>query len=655
MLKLGFAVLATMLLAGSALAAPPPLEAYAALPAMEHVTLSPSGDRYAFIARDGASRRLFIAGADNKPIDAVEIGDAKVVSVSWAGDDYVLVATLATLNLGLDFTVSKHELEGVVVINLKTHANFSVFQQHRATVAGAVFGRYGTRQADGRWYGYFGGVTYERDKGGGYLGHSYPDLYRVDLETGDIHLVAQGQEGIADWVVDPAGKVTARALYNEKTGEWRVTALGAGGGNLATGVSRLDAPGIGLGRTPGTLMLARPGDVDGTEYEELALSGGAATPLDDSHKLRWVMSDPVSSALVGEVDRGDDLPTLFYDATAQMKWRAASKAFPGYRVLIKAWSADFNRLVVFTDGKDDSGTYWLVDIAKRSASQLGRAYPGVKSADVGPVRMIDYQAGDGLALRGVLTLPPGRDPKNLPLVVLPHGGPEERDFPDFDWLAQAFAARGYAVFQPNFRGSSGYGQEFVRAGYGQWGRKMQTDISDGIQELVRQGVADPHRACVLGWSYGGYAALAGVTVQQGLYRCAVSIAGVADLPLMLTYERDLTGGVGASERYWKTFMGATTGSEAELKPLSPARRADRADAPILLIHGKEDTVVPVDQSQAMEKALRSAGKPVETVYLPGGDHQLSQAQTRLEMLQAAVAFVEKYDPPDVAQSTSAQR
>ncbi|MBS0411489.1 MAG: S9 family peptidase [Proteobacteria bacterium] len=634
------------------MAAPPPLEAYAALPAMEQLTLSPSGERYAFIAKDGDARRLFVAGADNKPIDAVDVGDAKIVDVTWAGDDYVLVSTLATLNLGLDFTVSKHELEAVVVVNLKTHANFAVFQQQKATVAGAVFGRFGARQVDGRWYGYFGGVTYERDKGGSYLSHTWPDLYRVDLETGDAHLLTRGQESLVSWAVDAAGQVEARTLYDAMSGAWRVTALTPGGRDLAKGVSPLVRPHIGLGRKPDQILIGKPNEDGGYDYVEAPLAGGEATPLGDQDKFWGPASDPNTGVLVGEFDHGDDMPTVFFDPTAQMKWRAASRAFPGYRTRIESWSSDFNRLVVFTDGKDDSGTYWLVDIAKRSASQLGRAYPGVKPADVGPVRMIDYQAGDGLALHGVLTLPPGREPKNLPLVVLPHGGPEDRDFPGFDWLAQAFAARGYAVFQPNFRGSSGYGQDFVRAGYGQWGRKMQTDVSDGVAELTRQGIADPHRACIVGWSYGGYAALAGVTVQQGLYRCAVSVAGVADLPSMLTYERDMTGGVGAKERYWKTFMGATSGSEAELKPLSPARRADRADAPILLIHGKEDTTVPVDQSQTMEKALRSAGKPVETVYLPGGDHQLSQAQTRLAMLQAAVAFVEKYDPAEAAVTAS---
>jgi dipeptidyl aminopeptidase/acylaminoacyl peptidase len=260
--------------------------------------------------------------------------------------------------------------------------------------------------------------------------------------------------------------------------------------------------------------------------------------------------------------------------------------------------------------------------------------------------MIDWRAADGLQLHGVLTLPPGRQPKSLPLVVLPHGGPELRDYPGFDWWAQAYASRGYAVFQPNFRGSSEYGVQFRNAGLGEWGRKMQTDIAECAAALAQQGIVDPKRACIVGASYGGYAALAGVTVQQGLYRCAVSVAGVADLSDMLSYAYKRSAGPqSASLRYWKAFMGVSGfGASSQLAPITPAALADRADAPILLIHGKDDTVVPIDQSETMASALRSAGKPVEFVKMNNEDHWLSREETRVEMLKSAVAFVEKHNP-----------
>jgi len=254
--------------------------------------------------------------------------------------------------------------------------------------------------------------------------------------------------------------------------------------------------------------------------------------------------------------------------------------------------------------------------------------------------MIDYVAADGLALHGVLTLPRGRAAGKLPLVVLPHGGPAARDHAEFDWWAQALASRGYAVFQPNFRGSTGYGPAFQIAGNGQWGTKMQTDISDGVAALAARGIIDPKRACIMGASYGGYAALAGVTLQQGLYRCAVSVAGVADLQLMKADELGV-GPTRVQARNWATLIGART----DLAAISPAMAAARADAPVLLIHGRDDTVVPYAQSTRMAGQLRAAGKPVELVTLKGEDHWLSRGATREAMLVAAVAFIEKHNPP----------
>jgi dipeptidyl aminopeptidase/acylaminoacyl peptidase len=223
---------------------------------------------------------------------------------------------------------------------------------------------------------------------------------------------------------------------------------------------------------------------------------------------------------------------------------------------------------------------------------------------------------------------------------MPHGGPGQRDYPGFDWWAQAFASRGYAVLQPNFRGSSGYGATFQNAGHGEWGRKMQSDLSDGLTFLVQSGIADPQRACIVGASYGGYAALAGVTLQKGIYRCAVSVAGVSDLSKMVA--TDIRESILSATLI--RMLKQEVGSGRDLREASPIRFAAGADAPILLVHGKDDTVVNYDQSADMAKALQKAGKPVEFVTLVGEDHWLSRSETRQSMLEAVVAFVEKRNP-----------
>jgi dipeptidyl aminopeptidase/acylaminoacyl peptidase len=204
------------------------------------------------------------------------------------------------------------------------------------------------------------------------------------------------------------------------------------------------------------------------------------------------------------------------------------------------------------------------------------------------------------------------------------------------------------VLRPEFRGSGGFGPDFVAAGYGQWGKKMQTDVSDGVRELVKSGVVDAGRVCIAGWSYGGYAALAGAVFDPSAYRCALDMAGPADLRLMLDEAREDWNGSSdnAEVRYWARFMGVKKPNDRNLDDISPARHADHAAVPILLVHGVDDTVVRYEQSQRMAEALKRAGKPYEFVTLKGEDHWGSRSETRLQLLQAWIKFLEAHNPPD---------
>ena len=220
-----------------------------------------------------------------------------------------------------------------------------------------------------------------------------------------------------------------------------------------------------------------------------------------------------------------------------------------------------------------------------------------------------------------------------------------RDTAEFDWWSQALADQGYAVLRPNYRGSD-IDWQFLKAGFGEWGRKMQTDLSDGVRFLIKEGVADSARVCIVGASYGGYAALAGVTLDPGVYRCAVSVAGLSDLALMMRSRGE--GGVDARStiRYWDRYWGVTGRTDPALDAISPIKHVNAVKVPVLLIHGRDDTVVPFEQSQLIFDALRRNSKDVELVALKEEDHWLSRSATRLQMLEATIAFLRAHDPPD---------
>jgi dipeptidyl aminopeptidase/acylaminoacyl peptidase len=634
-------------------APPPPIEAYGKLPDIDHVAISPSGKRFAFMGSTPQGRVLFVNEID-KPLMREQIDDsapggakkdAKITNIKFADEDHVIVELDKTELVDIG-NPEKHDFHGVGILNLPRHNLTWVFKNDDNIVHN-VLGVFGYTRKDGHIYGYFAGQMISAGRVTEEI-----NLFRVDLDSGQLVHVGTGKTANTDydWLVGPDGTVLAHMEYDRRSQEWRVFGE-AHNEVLAKGKDRYnDTAFEGLGRTPDSIVyLARDPDGVSHYYETALTAGGQQTPLFDDAATYGLMHDPVTRLLDG-VGIDADYPDIrFTDQTRETRWQAIKEAFPkGYNIGLAASDDTFDHLIIYTEAQGDAGTYWYIDLKAMNVVKFGQAYPGVPAATVGPRKVVDYKAADGLELHGILTLPAGREPKGLPVVVLPHGGPQARDYLGFDWWAYALASRGYAVFQPNFRGSSGYSQAFVKAGDGEWGRKMQTDISDGLKYLAEQGVVDPKRACIVGGSYGGYAALAGVTVQHGLYRCAVAVAGVSDLRGMLAEaasRADTTYGDPGLRR-WKDRMGAKGLNDSSLREISPANLADKADAPILLIHGKDDTIVPIEQSRIMERALKAAGKLVEFVVLDGEDHHMSREPTRIAMLEAMVAFVEKHNPPN---------
>jgi dipeptidyl aminopeptidase/acylaminoacyl peptidase len=304
-----------------------------------------------------------------------------------------------------------------------------------------------------------------------------------------------------------------------------------------------------------------------------------------------------------------------------------------------AWSADRKRIVVATSGPRNPGAYFMYDAARDAVSTIGRRHPNLPQRELGETFVIKYPARDGAKIPGYLTMPPGKGEKNLPLVVLPHGGPETRDYAMFDPWVQMLANRGYAVLQPNFRGSGGYGKRFAEAGHRQWGRLMQDDITDAVKALVKDGTADPNRVCIVGASYGGYAALAGGAFTPELYKCVVSISGISDVLKMMENEDYRAQGDSYAFDYWRRWVGDPVADAEQMKLISPINHAAKFKAPVLLIHGSDDDVVLASQSMSMKGALRKAGKQADLMLIDGEGHTPIQQFTKLYILTEVERFV----------------
>lgn len=670
----------------------PDLAIYGALPMVEDVQISPDGSKLAVITTDGDQRFLTIRKTAGGGIAGVSVGANKLRSITWAGEDHViLVSSVATQ--GMRLVGPSREYFTVSDFNVATSRQKPLLDGVQDTL-NIVVGQPQVRTVEGAPHVYLQGVRYMR-------GYATNSLFRVNLKTGTTRLLDRGGRYGADgWLVNADGEPIAQSTYDEKNGRW--TLFMKVGSTWKT-IDKADAPmgshGLaGLGRDGKSVLVWRRNDSD--VLREYRATGECET-LPDELELRGFVHDPTTHRLIGSYGMvGEDMVYTFFDPADQAAWRAITKAFKNDRVVLQSWSSDRRKIIVRADSAETGQGYVLVDRGSRKAEYLGPVYRGLGAEAISRVTTVNYKAADGLAINAYLTLPKGREPRNLPLIVLPHGGPEGRDTLGYDWWSQALASRGYAVLRPNFRGSDGFGLDFVKAGFDQWGRKMQTDLSDGVRHLAAQGVVDPKRVCIMGASYGGYAALAGATLDKGVYRCAVSVAGPSDLQLirrtivnpkevcveagtsldtrqntsfanvaagskdrrydcayrgagpisiqeMLVADpdgRDLR--TSTSPRYWMRFMGLGGAQTPDLDGISPARLPDRVDIPVLLIHGKDDTVVPYAHSQIMADALKQAGKPVELIALDGEDHWLSRGATRLKMLTEAVAFVEKHNPPD---------
>jgi len=625
---------------GSPAPAAVPVAPYGNLPSVEQVALSPDGSMLAYIQTMPDQRVLAISNInDLKLVGGGRVGDARIRSIEWADDAHLLLTT-ASNQMPMGLSGERTEWHLMTVFDLKTNKWTPLLNHVRTDTPtmNVVYGRPVIQHKDNATLLYIHGV-YVSDK-------TEVALFRVNLTTGAEQLIKQGGGATDEWVVNDSGDIVAERDYFERDKRWAIRLFS--GGRLhqtISGIAAIDAPDIlGLSVQEDALIVELT-ESAGIAWKPLLLSDGTWGPeLAGDETLNELLLKEGSRRMIGTAFVGDRTRYHFSDPAVQAGWDWTERVCGFQRVRFVAASADYSKFVVEVMGPKSGYAYLVSDVKEHLTVPIGKIYADV--TEIAEVRPIKYPAADGLEIPAYLTLPPGRPAKNLPVIVFPHGGPQTRDKLDFDWWAQALAAQGYAVLQPNYRGSD-LGKQWVEAGYGEWGRKMQTDLSDGLSYLVAQGIADPQRACIVGDSYGGYAALAGVSLQSGIYRCAVAVSGVSDPASFLHWVmRKEAYGDRVGLRYWERFLGVKDPGDKNLDAISPLKHAAAIAVPLLLIHGRDDVTVPYEQSADVAKAMKRAGRPAEFITLDKEDHYLSRSATRLQMLQSSIAFLRKHNPPD---------
>ncbi|MBX9883880.1 MAG: S9 family peptidase [Novosphingobium sp.] len=484
--------------------------------------------------------------------------------------------------------------------------------------------------------------------------YAYPSVSSIDLATNRSKTVVAARQDLWDWYADDKGVVRAglifsdnnwKMIYREKDGDGFRTVMKADLKDREAGcifyriyqatdegycIMRNDANGRDAlfrynfaTRQRGSLVFEAPEvNVDNfdTKFDSPDLL--AAWYTDSRPRSHWF--DPEIAEVMAHIEK------------------AVASAMGDRSAAIVSYSRDRSRMLISVGGASDPGRYYVFDLADSTMKLFAQANEKLKSAQLVSTTYTRYKARDGLELPAYLTLPKGRPAKQLPLVILPHGGPYDvRDDGTYDAEVQFLANRGYAVLQPQYRGSGGYGEAFDKKGAGQWGRAMQDDLDDGMDWLAREGTIDPKRVCIIGSSYGGYAAMWGAIRNPERYRCAASFAGVSDLKRQLRYSNKFF----RSQRYKDDWRKTVQGDDAfDLATVSPLLNVDKLTVPMLLVHGDDDQRVPYKQSRLMADALAKAGKNFEFITLKGEGHGFSSDANMQLWLDKLDAFLAKYNP-----------
>jgi dipeptidyl aminopeptidase/acylaminoacyl peptidase len=475
---------------------------------------------------------------------------------------------------------------------------------------------------------------------------AWHDLYRVKISTGERTLVRKNTERITGWTFDHKG-VLRLAQRSAENGDTEILRVDGDKLEKVYSCGVVESCGIHRFHTDGkrVYLETNKGALDLTQLVLFDPATGKEELVSIDPRKRVDVGSPIfsdkSEELVGVMYEDDRANIVWLDKAYEADYEWLRKQFPGRDVNPYSSTEDEKLWLVSANGDTEPGQTYLYDRATKKLTPQYRIREKIVREHLAPMQAIRYKSSDGMEIPAFLTLPKGVEAKNLPLIVLPHGGPWSRDTWGYDGIAQYLANRGYAVLQSNFRASTGYGKKFLNAGNMQWGEKMQDDLTWGVKHLVAQGTVDPKRVGIMGGSYGGYATLAGLAFTPDVYAAGVSIVGPSNLITLLD----------SIPPYWESIrkmfverMGdpKTAEGKAQLMKQSPLNSAEKIKSPLLVIQGANDPRVNKAESDQIVVALRERGFPVEYIVAPDEGHGFQRPVNNMAAFATAEKFLAKH-------------
>lgn len=682
---------AAMCLAGfaGALATPvhaerPQVEDFWTVPDFFQPALSPSGRFIAYVKREGEDQFVVTIDLDAADGDmkSVPVGKVAINDLDWLSDEQLIVSITGYYGRRTNKPISWDEVrqmreDGKVLWRtVKTQAQSIVMNRDgRKTVA--MFDGDPMRSQRG-WSAQ---LVYELPSDKNYIIMQAPEdgdlnLYKVSVKNGKAERLENGTEDTGAWFVGPDGEAVLRwdFKYNNRIiHSYAKRSDGSGGERwelVKVGPTDTVAQNGGEAfqpQAPSTepnkyYVTARPEGAPSVGlylYDYATDDYGEPLRSDPGRDIEDVDFGRESLALRSVTYSGAKPVTEYLDPNTQAHMDGL-QAYFGDDAVINAYATDVSerRWLLAITIPQEARVFYLYDKQTQSPIRLGNPRSSLDGKDLSNMQVVRYTARDGMELFGYLSRPvDAQEGDTPPLVVMPHGGPEARDAYGFDPIAQTLTAAGYQVFQPQFRGSSGLGIAFADAGRGEWGKAMQHDVDDGFDHLVALGLADPNRACLMGFSYGGYAAFAAATLTPEKYQCILAGAGVSDLKRMLRWERDDGGELdfgrprpgteSFSFKYFSEHIGDLEEDSEAIDAVSPINYVDRITKPMFIFHGDEDRIVPIEQSRVMMAAMDRAGKPYEWYEMKRAGHEYgSSASQSVETLNRVIDFLNRNLPVD---------